>query len=273
MEKIRFTFQVKAGGADGKTNIITVISFTTEDGKTFLIPEDHQPAGFHKEVIKTTIYTQVKNSLKKRHQIRSVWIPVTQEIKSTYFDENENAQFQNEYLELKEERDVASGSSDIMEILKKLTEIQSNKPTNNVKKAAEKFVLEKYDSSRANAVQWMTFFEKECERFEIIEDKQKIEIFRLFLEKNCLDWYSSMMMKNTLDSNWSKWKKDFLDTYSDKGWSASRYALSFKYQTGPLLEYAIKKEKLLLEVRRTIDKGFLIDAICGRFTKFCNRKN
>ena len=56
-------------------------------------------------------------------------------------------------------------------------------------------------------------------------------------------------------------KKNFYDTFSSKGWSSIRYAMSFKYQTGSMLDYALKKEKLLLEVRKSIDDGTLIDLI------------
>lgn len=98
-----------------------------------------------------------------------------------------------------------------------------------------------------------SFFDKECERFGVTRDEEKIEIFRLFLEKSCLDWYNSMMIKFTLQSEWTEWKQNFCETYTNKGWSTSRYVLSFKYQAGSLLEYAIKKEKLLLEMRKSID--------------------
>ncbi|KAK4876585.1 hypothetical protein RN001_009091 [Aquatica leii] len=40
-----------------------------------------------------------------------------------------------------------------------------------------------------------------------------------------------------------------------------RYALAFKYQAGSLLEYALKNEKFLLEVRKSIDTGILINLI------------
>ena len=49
-------------------------------------------------------------------------------------------------------------------------------------------MLEKYDGETENAHQWLEFFEKECSRFEITDDRDKIEIFRLFLEKSCVDW-------------------------------------------------------------------------------------
>ena len=51
----------------------------------------------------------------------------------------------------------------------------------------------------------------------------------------------------------------FVTTYANKGWSQIRYAMAFKYQTGSLLEYAVKKERLLLEVTKEIDTRTLID--------------
>lgn len=68
-------------------------------------------------------------------------------------------------------------------------------------------------------------------------------------------------MKLTVESEWDTWEKNFCNTFANKGWSPIRYALAFKYQTGSLLEYALKKEKLLLEVRKSIDTGTLIDLI------------
>lgn len=70
-----------------------------------------------------------------------------------------------------------------------------------------------------------------------------------------------MLMKLTVESEWETWEKNFCNTFANKGWSPIRYALAFKYQTGSLLEYALKKEKLLLEVRKSIDTGTLIDLI------------
>lgn len=77
-----------------------------------------------------------------------------------------------------------------------------------------------------------------------------------------------MMIKFSVQAEWSEWKRNFVETYANKGWAASRYALSFKYQTGSLLEYAIKKEKLLLEIRKSIDQGTLIDIIAAGLPNF-----
>lgn len=52
-----------------------------------------------------------------------------------------------------------------------------------------------------------------------------------------------------------------MENLENEGWSSIKYALSFKYKDGSLLAYAIRKEKLLLQVRKTIDVGTLIDMI------------
>lgn len=44
--------------------------------------------------------------------------------------------------------------------------------------------------------------------------------------------------------------------------------MTLKYQSGSLLEYFIKKEKLLLEVWKTIDQVTLIDLIAAGFPDF-----
>ena len=56
--------------------------------------------------------------------------------------------------------------------------------------------------------------------------------------------------------------------YSNKGWSSIRYALNFKYQSGTLLEYTIKKDRLFLEVREPINTGILIDLIASGLPNF-----
>ncbi|GBP37255.1 hypothetical protein EVAR_35688_1 [Eumeta japonica] len=127
----------------------------------------------------------------------------------------------------------------IVKILEKLIEIQQNKEKQSMKKIA---------ASRRR--------------------REKMEIFGLFLEKSCIDWYFSMMIKHGLQSEWSEWKSSFLQTYANKSWTTSKYALFFKYQAGSLLEYAIKKEKLLLEIKKTIDQGTLIDIIAAGLPDF-----
>lgn len=69
------------------------------------------------------------------------------------------------------------------------------------------------------------------------------------------------MIKYSLQLERSEQKSNFVETNANNGWASSKYDLAFKYQSGYLLEYFIKKEKLLLEVRKTIGQGTLIDLI------------
>lgn len=272
MEKLKFTFQTKPT-SDGKSNYIAITSIVNQDDKVFLIPEEYQAVSLHKHIQSSKAFITVKNTLKKRHQSRSVWIKMTEGILQTYLDEDANMIFQDQFLEEITQEHLANmnkktSEDPIVKILEKLIEGQQNKEKQCIKKLADRFVIEKYDGKNISAFHWMEVFEKECARFDIVREEEKIEIFRLFLEKSCTDWYSSMMIKLSLQSEWSEWKSNFLQTYANKGWTTSKYALSFKYQSGSLLEYAIKKEKLLLEVRKTIDQGTLIDIIAAGLPDF-----
>lgn len=272
MEKLKFTFQAKPR-IDGKSNYIAITSIATQDDKVFLIPEEYQEVSLHKHILNSKAFVTLKNTLKKRHQYRNVWIKMTEDILQTYFDEDNNMIFRDVFLEeITQEQlvEVNKNNSEdpVMKILQKIIEGQQNKEKQSIRKIADRFVIEKFDGKNMNAYYWMKVFEKECARFDIVKEEQKIEMFRLFLEKSCIDWYSSMMIKFTIQSEWSEWKSNFLQTYANKGWTTSKYALSFKYQSGSLLEYAIKKEKLLLEVRETIDRGTLIDIIAAGLPDF-----
>lgn len=272
MEKWKFAFEVKST-TDGKSNFIALTSITAHDNRTFLIPEEYQAVSeYHKQVHTSKAFVRVKNTLKKRHQSRSIWIKTTEDLLQTYCDEDENMIFHDQFLEeiAQEQSAIASKTNleePLVKILEKLIENQNNEKQ-SINKLSNRFVIEKFDGKNINAYNWMETFEKECARFDITKEEEKIEIFRLFLEKSCADWYSSMMIKHSLQSEWVVWKSNFLQVYANKGWTTSKYALFFKYQSGSLLEYAIKKEKLLLEVRKTIDQGTLIDIIAAGLPDF-----
>lgn len=252
MEKLRFDFAVKSA-ADGKSNIICITSIGTPTGQVFSIPDECQPASLHQVITKTSNYAKVRKTLNTRHQTRKRWITLTDEISKIYLDEGENLQFNDFYLE-------------------EMIENQTNPETQNLGKISKDFMIEKFNGRNANAHQWIKSFNKECERFHIKEDHKKIEILKNFLEYAGIDWYSCSLIKFTVESEWNKWEKNFCDTFGNKGWSPIRYALSFKYQMGSLLDYALKKEKILLEVRKSIDTGTLIDLIAAGLPNYLTDK-
>ncbi|KAK9871805.1 hypothetical protein WA026_014260 [Henosepilachna vigintioctopunctata] len=83
---------------------------------------------------------------------------------------------------------------------------------------------------------------------------------------SAVDWYSCTLHKLTIEAGWKEWREIFCNTFASKGWSPIRYALAFEYQTGSFLQYSIKEERLLqsvLQVRKTVDNGTLIDLIAS----------
>lgn len=63
------------------------------------------------------------------------------------------------------------------------------------------------------------------------------------------EWYQANLLKDE-EYNWENWKVAVQKACGNKGWSAVRYTYNFKYISGSFTEYVIKKEWLILEVRR-----------------------
>jgi len=172
MKKLQFEFMVKPS-SDGKSNLITITSITTEAKEIYAIPEELQQMSFHKEVSTTTIYNMVKSSLKKRHQFRKVWIPLTEELKKVYMDDYDNILFAGQCLEeitskpanamIQEEKDSLNALNlNTLKLLETLVGNAQIPRDQNLKNISEKFVLEKFTTKDLNARHWINNFEKEC---------------------------------------------------------------------------------------------------------------
>lgn len=267
MDKLQFHFKLLEA-SDGKSNVLCVTRVTAEDGRTYRIPHDYFEASHHEELIQTPAYNKVKKALKQRNQVRRVWISLDKTLQDIYYDKEGNVQYRDEYLEeITEKQDTSevaatTAEQPLVKLLEKLLEKSQEKSEDkNIGRLAKEFTIEKFDGKNANANQWITDFEKECERFELTQDEKIIEILKSFMDKTAADWYSCTLLKLTIKTEWKEWKENFCNTFASRGWSPIRYALSYKYQSGSLLEYSIKKEKLLLQVRKTMDNGTLIDLI------------
>ena len=272
MDMLQFEFAVVAA-SDNKSNVLVITTITTKEGKCFAIPEEYKGISNHKEIMKTSNYAKIKNTLKKRHQTRKIWIKLEGELQNTYVDEQGNIPFSDQYLEEIVIEQPAEGKDNLQQILEKLIEATEKKEgQQNLKNIAEKLIIEKFTSKNSIAKQWMENFEKEFTRFNITKDETRIEILRLFLEKPCLDWYSSMITKLTVNSEWKRWKGKFLETFANKGWNMVTYAFAFRYKEGPLIDYAMKKEKLILDINKSIDSKTLIDLIATGLPEFILNK-
>lgn len=274
MEKLKFEFKMR-GSADGKTNILCITSIETPDERKFIVPDEIQPASLHTVIANHEVFGKVKKSITKRNQLRKIWITVTEQIRKDYLDEEENLQFKDYYLEESTIHSNITNESAQTTTLEKLIEklIETNQKSEKpIEKIAKELTINKFNNKTQNASQWLKEFEEECNRFNVTQDEKKIKLLKLFLDKPCVDWYECVLIKLTINSQWLDWRKKFCDTFANKGWSPIRYAINFKYQTGSLIEYALRKEKLMLETRKDIDVGTLIDLIAVGLPNYVSDK-
>lgn len=151
-------------------------------------------------------------------------------------------------------------------------EKSEKKEERKLKQIIDKFVLGKFNYKTSKVTQWIDQFEKECEKFQIEKDKTKIELLRIFLDGICQDWYTSTVIKGKHESDWHGWKQELIDTFANKGWSSRTYAHYFRYKEGSLVQYAIKKERLLLEINKNMDADTMIDRIAFGLPEFIREK-
>lgn len=259
-KKLQFAFKLEASQTDNKTSVIAITSITTEDDKEYTLSETDRYASRHIALTKTETYKRLRKSLNQRGQDRTIWITCTEEMIQAYFDEDNNLMFNDIYLkELKKRTDTVRST-------------QKNEGQLNLKNISERFMIEKFVYKFSNAKQWIEIFENECKRFEIEEDTTKIEILRLFLDKTCADWHSATLKTLKIEAGWSEWKSKFIDTFADKGWSSGMYAIFYRYKEGSLMEYAIRKEKLLLDMDENIGGKSLVTLIAAGLPEFIRNR-
>lgn len=250
MERIRLDFEVVSSPKESKTNVIMIKTITTDDGMRYDLTSEFGGMENHEAIRKTKTWEKVKISLKKRHDKLNVWFLMTQELEEFYLDEAGNFEVSGQILNGRKEQEQSE-----------LGEKSDRGEGRNLKNISDKFIIEKFTSKDSNAKQWLETFEKECSRFEIKQDGEKIDVLRLFLDRSVQNWYNSMMIREEDEKIWVIWRRKFIDTFGSRGWQSRAYAHNYKFIEGSLLDYAIKKERLLLEINRHMDMDTLIDRI------------
>lgn len=270
--RLNFTFKGVASPKDGKTTVLAITSIITERGERYAIPEELSYADFHDELQKTDVFKKVRDSIKRRHDELKIWITLSKKLEETYLDDEENIQFKGRYLHQMLQEEVKQ-SSDLTKILEKLVEKSEKKEEDrNLEHMVNKFVIEKFNFKTSNVRLWVDTFEKECGRFRLEKDTTKIELLRLFLDGTCQDWYTSTVIKGQHENTWQTWKKMLIETFASKGWSNRAYAHYFKYKEGSIVQYAIKKERLLVEINKKMDEDTIIDRIAFGLPEFIREK-
>lgn len=261
------TIRVVLKNIDGDSvACIESIKYTNQP-ETFIFPEEHQLVNNHPELLEQSTIRYAVNSIKRVGHYRNVKTVLQEELASKYIDADGNFVFEETVLEelesnsmpVTQDDDTAPSLSDeLLSVLRSL-KIDETKKEPRWSDVEKRFAIEKY-SGKENARGWMTSFENECARHEMKTDTQRIKCLKLFLVDSALDWYKSNAIK-LKDAEWSDWSDSFLKVYSDKGWSRVRHAYNYKHLGGSFIDYALEKERLILEVESRASQYSMINQI------------
>lgn len=238
---------------------------TTGTEKTYYeIPEDKQDISDHHELLALPKVKNILKSIKARGSFRTSVISLTPELKEIYFDAEEDVMFKDEYLQLIYSpayvRTVfgqeSSEPQDTVELPRK-----SKENKKDFKKIKEDFVLNNFDGKSVSVNLWLEKFETECTRCEVEEDRDRILILRLFMDGIAKEWFDSKLIRLGLDKSFQIWKENCLESFCETSWHKYREAYSFRYIGGSLVDYAFRKENLLLNLRNNFPTDILIDLI------------
>lgn len=257
--KARFYF-VSEAGADTRSTVVKVkrIQLLGQE-ESFLFPADKQTSAQHKQLFENPIVKNVVKSLKVRNKFRNVVLTLSEELENIYLDTEGNVVLYDEYLEevtTEQESNVNRESA-----------VTFERKTSSLIKD---IVIEKFNGENINASVWINLFVQECSRVGIAQNKYA-EVLRLFLEKSALDWYNVFVKQNSL-LNWEAWNNAFIDTFSAQSWTDITYAYNFKFYNGSLLEYALKKRRLLLEADDSLSINTQINMIVVSLPNFIQNK-
>lgn len=257
--KAKFYF-VSEAGADSKSTVVKVkrIQLLGQE-ESFLFPVDKQTSAQHEKLFENIIVKNVVKSLKVRNKFRNVVLTLTEELEEIYLDTEGNVVFHDEYLE---------------EVTAEHAPNVNRAPTATVERKTSSLikdmVCEKFSGESMNASAWINLFVQECDRVGIDQSKYA-EVLRLFLEKPALDWYNVFVKHNSL-LNWEAWNNAFIDTFSAQSWTDISYAYNFKFYNGSLLEYALKKRRVLLEADDSLSINTQINMIVISLPNYIQNK-
>lgn len=258
--------------ADKKTNVYKLKWIQPVGTELYYeFPGELQNLNKHPEICTINKVKTVLSAMKTRGTYRTFTLTLPPEIATLYSDAEGDIVYKENYLQAtttpeyemkttKKEKEE-NISTLVQQIVLATRKEATSTPTRNLRKVREDFILENFDGKNFPSTSWFQTFEKECERCQITSDEDKILTLRLFLDGTAKDWFSSKVITIGLDVDFDTWKKSFLDSFRETSWHKSREAYSFRYIGGSLVDYALRKENLLVNIREKFPTDILIDLI------------
>jgi len=248
----------------GKTEIkVRSVRIVGEDS-TYAFSEEDQWLENHPELQLLPVVRNSTKNLTKVGHYRNLKVTMPSHITPLYLDTDGNFVFRGNYLlevekgQLKSIPASQTISSDLINVM--TPHMDKFKDTINLSAVQKSFVLDQFDG-KDNAIEWVKMFEKECTRHGIFTDEEKIQLVRLFISGSVKEWYRSSLYKLTLKGKWSDWRDSLLRVFGDKNWRAVTLAYTFRYIGGSYLDYALRKERLLLDIEPDMSEKSRINHI------------
>lgn len=259
MSGIKFQVYLIAEG-QGKDTFVLIKRIRSYGSETwFSFPEEFQRLLNHEELVKLPSIKSALNVLKARNQYRNVNVTLPEAVQQLYMDEDENFIFKNHLLaETKFVSIPSQPSSDAK--MDELVTCLSKPREESVKDIIKHFLIDQFSPKNRNVEAWCTLFEKESLRFKLVGQKQ-IEVLKSCLDPCMNDWFAVNQRRLPNEASWKDWKAKLISTFGDNSWRPIRYAYNFKFLNGSLIDYAVKKEKMLLELDRNLSDVIILDLI------------
>lgn len=221
----------------------------------YLVPEEFKDISVHTALSNKKTIKNAMFAIKNQKGYRTVAVKIDEDIQKEYFDEANNVCFRELPLEECVPRSISRvPETEQTELESRIRELENQLNLNlkqdeiKLHQIEKKFVLEKFEKNQSDPKEWLSRFEEECSRFQINSDCGKIQALRFFVSGPAKDWFEINLKKIGINGHWESWKESFLNVFVDKGWDIVRKAFNYKYLGGSLIDYALTKERLCLEV-------------------------
>ena len=216
------------------------------NGTSYSITGPARDLSRHTDLIKLSAISNTVESLKaiqKETGKRNVRITLSATLKSKYYDEDDNLRIGDSYFEesFRESsfNDESSQNTDLMDQIRDLQlQLASKDLERNIK--VENF------NGKQDATDWFNDFESELKKYHIDKLDTKLRILKSSLDSNVIDWYCTNV-KILKDKPFEDWRNSFIDIFGKKSWSNSRKAIEFRYLSGSLVEYGLRKRRMLID--------------------------
>ena len=254
MEIIKFKIEVKKKGAQ-MVDCVTQMIYKDE---IYLFPAQVQEISHHEILYKfPSIKAAVKALDKKGGHFRIPKVQLDDSILKNYFDDIRNPIFKDLLLECVQQQ-INMNDNSMIDMVNTLSD-RFKKETQLKTKDAEKFFNIKNFEGKTNVNEFITSFELNCDKYGFSDDNQKIEILKFFLKDSAIHWYEANLKK--LGSCWNDWKSSLFTVFGSRNFSTVRMVYNFKYLSGRFIDYALKKENLILDLDDKISDQYRIDLI------------